>query len=98
METIAKVRRDHFVNGKGIRAIARDRGLSRNTVRKVIREGETAFKYVRQLQPRPQLDPFLGELSELLAGNIDKPRQVAWHSGHPRPYQRDAIIVRKPSG
>ena len=39
VETIAKVRRDHFVNGKGIRAIARNRGLSRNTVRKIIREG-----------------------------------------------------------
>ncbi len=76
VETIAKVRRDHFVNGKGIRAIARNRGLSRNTVRKIIREGETAFKYVRQLQPRPQLDPFLGELTELLAGNIDKPRRA----------------------
>jgi DNA invertase Pin-like site-specific DNA recombinase len=43
VETIAKVRRDHIVDKKSIKAIARDRGLSRNTVRKVLRSGETSF-------------------------------------------------------
>ena len=43
VETIAKVRRDHIVDKKPIKAIARDRGLSRNTVRKVLRSRETSF-------------------------------------------------------
>ena len=47
VETLAKVRRDHFVHGKGIKQIGRERGLSRNSVRKILRTGETAFSYER---------------------------------------------------
>ena len=62
VETIAKVRRDHIVDKKPIKAIARDRGLSRNTVRKVLRSGETSFAYARADQPYPKLGPYLEEL------------------------------------
>lgn len=48
VETIAKVRRDYFVDGKPIKAIMRDRKISRNTVRKIVRSGETAFSYERR--------------------------------------------------
>ena len=48
VETIAKIRRDHVVGGKAIKAIARDRGVSRNTVRKVLRSKETEFRYERR--------------------------------------------------
>jgi len=61
METIAKVRRDHH-RGKSIKQIARDRHLSRNTVRKVLRKQETAFAYDRGEQPFRQLGPYIGEL------------------------------------
>ncbi|MCY4589368.1 MAG: helix-turn-helix domain-containing protein, partial [Alphaproteobacteria bacterium] len=37
VETIAKIRRKHFGGGESIRSIARDLGISRNTVRKVVR-------------------------------------------------------------
>jgi len=73
VETIAKVRRDYLVEEKKIRAIARDRNLSRNTVRKIIRSGETAFCYERRCQPRPRLDPFLEDLHRLLEENTKKP-------------------------
>jgi hypothetical protein len=43
VETVARIRREHFVKGKTIREIARDLKLSRNTVRKVLRSGETCF-------------------------------------------------------
>jgi len=43
LETIAKVRRAHLVGGKGVKTIARELGLARNTVRKVLRSGETRF-------------------------------------------------------
>ena len=47
VETIARIRREHFVKGKTIKEIARDLGISRNTVRKVLRSGETSFEYER---------------------------------------------------
>jgi orotate phosphoribosyltransferase-like protein len=36
VETIARIRREHFVKGKTIREIARDLKVPRNTVRKVV--------------------------------------------------------------
>ena len=54
VETIGKVRTDYFVKKKAIKEIARDRKLSRNTVRKIIRSGATEFRYTpRKHQPMP---------------------------------------------
>ena len=39
VDTIARIRREHFVKGKTIKEIARDLGVSRNTVRRVLRSG-----------------------------------------------------------
>lgn len=75
VETIAKIRRDHLVEGKSIKAIARDRGVSRNTVRKVLRSGETAFRYERGAQPLPRLAAFRGRLEAMLAENEGKGRR-----------------------
>ena len=47
VETIGRIRREHFIKGKTIREIARDLKVSRNTVRKVLRSGETFFEYER---------------------------------------------------
>ena len=55
VETVARIRREHFVKGKTIKEIARDLKVSRNTVRKVLRSGETSFEYEREVQPRPKL-------------------------------------------
>lgn len=55
VETIGRIRREHFLNGKTIKEIARDLKVSRNTVRKVLRSGETSFEYERDVQPRPKL-------------------------------------------
>ena len=55
VETIARIRREHFIKGKTIKEIARDLKVSRNTVRKVLRSGETSFEYERSIQPRPKL-------------------------------------------
>ena len=38
-ETLERIRREFFVKGKSIKEIARDVGVSRNTVRKVLRSG-----------------------------------------------------------
>src|ERR1700750_483285 len=72
-ETIARIRREHVVKGKTIKEIARDLGISRNTIRKVLRSGETSFEYERTIQPRPKLGRWTSDLSELLEGNAAKP-------------------------
>jgi transposase len=73
VETIGRIRREHFVRGKSIKEIARDLRLSRNTVRKVLRSDETSFSYERQVQPRPKLGSWRGELDRLLATNAKAP-------------------------
>ena len=37
VDTIARIRREHFVRGKSIKEIVRELHVSRNTVRKVLR-------------------------------------------------------------
>ena len=72
VETIARIRREHFIKGKTIKEIARDLKVSRNTVRKVLRSGETSFEYERSIQPRPKLGHWAPGLDELLAANAAK--------------------------
>ena len=70
VETIAKIRRAHFVQGKPIKQICRELKLSRKVVRKVLRSDETAFEYKRTVQPLPKLGPWREELDRLLAANV----------------------------
>ena len=72
VETVARIRREHLVQGKTIREIARGLKVSRNTVRKVLRSGETSFEYQRDNQPRPKLGRWTAELDALLTGNAAK--------------------------
>ena len=72
VETIGRIRREHFIKGKTIREIARDLKVSRNTVRKVLRSGVTSFEYERNVQPRPKLGRWTVDLEQLLAANTDK--------------------------
>jgi transposase len=73
VETIAKIRRAYFVQRKTIKAICRELKVSRKVVRKVLRSGETAFEYVRTVQPQPKVGPWLEELDRLLATNAARP-------------------------
>ena len=75
VETIAKVRRAHLVGGKGIKTIARELGLSRNTVRRVLRSGETSFAYERSEQPSRKLGAHLVRLDAMLTQNAARPRR-----------------------
>jgi len=69
VETIAKIRRAHFVQGKSIKSICREVKVSRKVVRKVLRSGATAFEYERAVQPLPKIGPWKEELERLLAVN-----------------------------
>jgi transposase len=73
VDTIARIRREYFVRGKSIKQIVRELHVSRNTVRKVLRSGETEFSYEREVQPLPKLGRFQAELDRLLTENEAKP-------------------------
>jgi transposase len=73
VETVGRIRREHFVKGRSIKEIARGLKVSRNTVRKVLRSGATTFDYSRQVQPRPKLGRWREDLDQLLAANETKP-------------------------
>jgi len=79
VDTIGRVRRAYFVQGRKIKAIARELKLARNTVRDIVRAGDgceaTERRYVRTEQPLPQLGPYVGPLEELLAANVDRPKR-----------------------
>ena len=76
VDTIARIRREFFTRGRAIKDIVRDLHVSRNTVRKVIRSGATAFAYEREVQPLPKLGPWRDDLDRMLTTNAGKsPRE-----------------------
>jgi transposase len=75
VETIAKIRRAYFAQEKPIRAICREYRVSRKVVRKVIRSQATEFRYKRDRQPLPRIDPWRKQLDDLLLANEGKSRR-----------------------
>ena len=75
VETVAKIRRAYFVQGKPIKAICRELRVSRKVVRKVVRSEATEFRYERENQPLPRLGALRDVLDELLAANQAKPKR-----------------------
>jgi transposase len=70
VETVGKIRRRHFVKGESISKIARETGLSRNTVKRYLRNAVLEPRYSRRLQqPQPKLGEFVAQLEELLAAD-----------------------------
>ena len=72
VETIAKIRRAYFSQGKAIKEICRELRISRKVVRKVIRTGATEFRYERSRQPMPRLGPWRERLDAFLDANAQK--------------------------
>lgn len=76
VETIAKIRRAYFSQGKSIKEICRDLRVSRKVVRKVFRSDATKFRYERSSQPLPRIGPWRDQLEALLSANDGKsPRE-----------------------
>ena len=72
VETVGRIRREHFVKGKSIKQLVRELKVSRNTVRKVLRSGAICFEYAREVQPLPKLGPWRADLDRMLATNKAK--------------------------
>lgn len=75
METIAKIRRYYFVEGRSIKKISKDLNISRNTVRKVIRSGNTKHEYSRKNQPQPRLGQYFNFLDDYLTKDWNNPKK-----------------------
>jgi len=99
VETIGRIRREFFVQGKTIKEIARDLRVSRNTVRKIVRSGATAIAYDRETQPRPKLGRWTADLEELGCRFVRIVLQVSTFAGHssPRPPPSTALSRQPPS-
>ena len=96
VETIGRIRREFFVQGKTIKEIARDLRVSRNTVRKIVRTGRTDAQYERETQPRPKLGRWTPTASRTGRGR-NRPsigRGRAPHDGrHRRPHERRGRVT-----
>ena len=75
VDKIGEIRRTHYRDGRSIRGISWDLGISRATVRKVLRSGATSFRYERRTQPRPKIDPWQSELEGMLSENAARPKR-----------------------
>ena len=76
MEILSKIRRMHYRDKLSLHAIARRTGLSRNTVRKWLREPEGSGppKYLRDKQAS-KLSPFHDMLTGALKADAHRPKQ-----------------------
>lgn len=69
VETIAKICRAYYSQGKSIKEICRELLVSRKVVRKVVRSNATEFRYERSRQPLPRIGPWRERLDALLDEN-----------------------------
>src|ERR1700678_4216738 len=94
----------YHVDGKGIRAIARELNISKNTVKKVIRSDATKFELAKYTRTKPVLDEYLTVLNQLLEENTKEPlrrrmtakklHQQLKLSGYLGSYESVNLIVR----
>jgi transposase len=75
VETIARIRFEHYQNGKGIKRIAWELGIARDTVRKVLRSNATAFTDKREVQRQPKLGPWVPVLTAILEAEARLPKR-----------------------
>ena len=73
MESIAKIRRLHHVQGKGFKTIARELKISKNTVKRIIRSDKTASEYQRREEHYRVLEFYKQSLIERLIHDCGEP-------------------------
>lgn len=78
VETIAKIRRMYHVQNKGIKTIARELKLSKNTIKKIIREDNTSNHYKRTNQSLPIMGEFKCQITAMLEANVTKPSRLRY--------------------
>ena len=82
VETIAKIWRYYFVEGRSIKKVSKDLNISRNTVGNIIRSGKTKNEYSRKQQPHPRLGAYLDILDEQLEKDWNRPKKRKVTAGY----------------
>ena len=75
METAMKLRRQILVDGKSIRAFSRETGLSRNTLRKYLREDDAPHYHLTNPRPKRCLKDFEGVLKQWYEYDLKRPKR-----------------------
>ena len=73
MELYGRVRRAVFVEGKSQRAVAREYGIARETVRKMLHYAVPPGYRREQPVKRPKLGPWLGVIDAILEDDKNRP-------------------------
>ena len=74
MVMLAKIRRMHFRDGLPLREISKRTGLSRNTLRRWLRSGQSEPVYPKRRSPS-MLDPYRQPLETWLRADSHRPRR-----------------------
>ena len=80
MELYLKVRRAHFQDGLSGRQIARDFGISRDSVSKMLSYSEPPGYRRTAAIKRPKLDAYVDQIDQWLVEDKDRPRKQQ-HTG-----------------
>ncbi len=91
-----QIRRAYFIEGKGIRQIARERHHDRGTIRKALHDAGPPRYVLRSPRPRPVLGPFLGVIDRWLEADKTQPPKQR-HTAH-RIYDRLVTEFGFPGG
>lgn len=73
MDIYGRIRRAVLVDGRSQRAVAREFGISRDSVRKMLRYSVPPGYQRQQSIKRPRLDPWLGVIEAILAEDKTRP-------------------------
>jgi transposase len=104
MVMLAKIRRMHFRDGLPLREIAKRTGLSRNTIRRWLRSGQSESVYPKRTSPS-KLDPYRQQLETWLRTDSHRPRREQRTAkvlfaqlqaqGYPGTYTRVTAFIRQ---
>lgn len=75
METVMKIRRQILVDGKSVRSVSRETGLSRNTIRKYLKEDSPPEYQRRQVVKQPQQDDYKTQLEQWHQADQQRPKR-----------------------
>ena len=75
VDKIGEIRRAFFEQERSIKEIVRTLSVSRATVRKIVRGGQTEFKYARDVQPTPKFGEWVEPLIKILEVESKLPKR-----------------------